>query len=178
MQRRTCSERGTRRGERVGDIHPGRATEGRRQQVRPCQRHGTTALFQHDHLAPVGGLQHDGPRTPAALLVDEVPDPAPGRLHREPDDGARAPAAHRPHQRVVGVEHGIPVTRNRFHDHGFHPRQLLERVDAVHSEVIGRDVGDDRDVVAVVPQTFAEYAAARDLEHREVDPRILQHHAR
>ena len=37
---------------------------------------------------------------------------------------------------------------------------------------------DDGDVVAVVAEALAQDPAARDLEHREVDARVLQDHLR
>ena len=42
----------------------------------------------------------------------------------------------------------------------------------------GCDVEHDRDVVAGVPEALAQDAAAGDLEHCEVHPRVLQHHPR
>ena len=54
--------------------------------------------------------------------------------------------------------------------------ELLEGVDAAQPEVVGLHVEDDGDVVALVAETLAQDAAAGDLEDREVDPRVLQHH--
>ena len=44
--------------------------------------------------------------------------------------------------------------------------------------MVGGDVEDDADVVALVAEAFAQQAAAGDLEDGEVDARVLQHHAR
>ena len=44
--------------------------------------------------------------------------------------------------------------------------------------MVGGDVGDDGDVVAVVAQALAQDAAARDLEHRGVHGRVLEDHLR
>ena len=100
----------------------------------------------------------------------------PGLGQAEPDDRARAAAPHPAHERVVGVEHGEPVARHRLDDDGLDVGELLEGVDAAHAEVVGRDVGDDGDVVAVVAQALAQDAAAGHLHDREVDARVLQHH--
>ena len=46
----------------------------------------------------------------------------------------------------------------------------------LHAQVVGRDVGDHGDVVAVVAEALAQDAAAGHLHHREVDARVLQDH--
>jgi hypothetical protein len=43
------------RGHGVGDVEHRGATEGRRQQVGPGELHGTAAVPDDDHVAPVGG---------------------------------------------------------------------------------------------------------------------------
>jgi hypothetical protein len=102
----------------------------------------------------------------------------PRRLHGEPHDPAGAAAAHLAHQPVVGVEDREAVAGDGLHDDGLDVGQLLEGVDAAHAEVVGRDVGHDCHVVAVIAQALAQDAAPGDLHHREVDARVLQHHPR
>ena len=97
-------------------------------------------------------------------------------LHREPHDLARAAAPHLAHQRVVGVEHGVAVARHRLDQHRLHVGELLDGVDAAQAEVVGLHVEHDGDVVALVAEALAQDAAAGDLEDREVDARVLQHH--
>ena len=70
----------------------------------------------------------------------------------------------------------MPVARHRLDDDGLDVGQLAERVDAAQAEVVAGDVGHDGHVVAVVAQALAQDAAARDLEHRGVDGRVLEHH--
>ena len=126
----------------------------------------------------VGGLEHDRPAAAAAVVVDELADLAAGRLEREPDDAAGAAPAHLAHEGVVGVEHREAVAGHRLDDDGLDVGELLEGVDALHAEVVGGDVGDDGDVVAVVAEALAQDAAAGDLHDGEVDARVLQDHAR
>ena len=55
--------------------------------------------------------------------------------------------------------------------------QLLEGVDAAQAEVVGADVEDHPDVVALsYLEAFAQDPAPGHLEHGEVDPGVLQHH--
>ena len=89
----------------------------------------------------------------------------------------RCLAAHRPYQRVIGVEHREAVARDGLDHDGLHLGELLEGVDAAHAQVVGGHVEDDGDVVALVAEPLAEDAAAGHLEHGEVDPRVLQDHA-
>ena len=59
------------------------------------------APVAHDDTVNV--LEHDGPAPATAVVVDELAHPAARGLQREPDDPARAPAAHLAHQLVLGV---------------------------------------------------------------------------
>ena len=94
---------------------------------------------------------------------------------REVHDRAGGVARHGRDQRVVGVEHRGPVARHRLDDHLLHLGQLLEGVDAAQAEVVAGHVEDHRDVVAVVAEALAQDSAARHLEDREVDERVLEH---
>ena len=79
VQRGAGGERRAGRGQRVRDVEPGRAAERRRQQVRPGQLHRAAAVLDDDHLAALGRLEHDGPATATAVVVDELAHLAAGR---------------------------------------------------------------------------------------------------
>ena len=144
----------------------------------PRQLHRAAPVPDDDHVAAVGAVEHDGPAAVAAVVVDEVAHLAARLLEAEPHDRARAAPPHPAHQRVVGVEHREAVARHRLDDDGLDVGELLEGVDAAHAQVVGRDVRDHRDVVAVVAQPLAQDAAAGHLHDREVDAGVLQHHPR
>ena len=146
------------------------------QQVGPGELHRPPPVADDDHVAALGAVEDDGAPTAAAVVVDEVAHRAAGLLEAEPDDRAGAAPAHPAHEGVVGVEHGEPVARHRLDDDGLDVGELLEGVDAAHAEVVGRDVRDDGDVVAVVAQALAQDAAAGHLHDGEVDARVLEHH--
>ena len=137
VQRRTGGERGGGGGQRVLHVHPGPAAERRRQQVGPGQLHRAAAVLDHDHLAEVGGLEHDRPAAATAVGVDHVADLGAGLGHREPHDLAGAAPAHLAHQRVVGVEHGVPVAGHRLDEDRLDVGELLDGVDAAQPEVVG-----------------------------------------
>ena len=122
------------------------------------------------------GFEHQRLAAAAAVGVDHLADLGARLLHREPHDLARAAAPHLADQRVVGVEHGVPVARHRLDDDRLHVGELLDGVDAAQAEVVGLHVEHDGDVVALVAEPLAQDAAAGDLEDREVDARVLQHH--
>ena len=176
VQRRTRGEGRGGRGQGVLDVHPGPAVERRRQQVGPGQLHLAAAVLDHDHLAAVGRVEHQRLAAAAAVGLDHLAGLGARLLHGEPHDLARAAAPHLADQRVVGVEDGVPVARHGLDDDGLDVGQLLDGVDAAQAEVVGLDVEDDGDVVALVAQALAQDAAAGDLEDREVDARVLQHH--
>ena len=176
VQRRAGGERRRGRGHRVLHVHHRPAAEGGGQQVGPGQLHRPPAVLDHDHVAELAALQDHRPATAPAVVVDRLAHLAARLGHGEPDDLAGTAPAHLAHQRVVGVQHGVPVARHRLDQHRLHVGQLLEGVDAAQTEVIGLDVQHHGDVVALVAQTLAQDAAAGDLEHGEVDPRVLQHH--
>jgi hypothetical protein len=119
------------------------------------------------------------PRRQWASIMSRVSEPRRVPLrHREPDDLARATAPHLRDQRVVGVEHAWPVAGDRLDQHRLDVGELLDGVDAAQAEVVGLHVEHDGDVVALVAEALAQDAAAGDLEDREVDARVLQHHPR
>ena len=72
----------------------------------------------------------------------------------------------------------MPVAGHRLDEDGLDVGELLDGVDAAQAEVVGLHVEDDGDVVALVAEALAQDAAAGDLEDREVDARVLQHHPR
>ena len=178
MQRGARCER--RRGCRHGvlDVHRGATAESCWQQVGPGQLHGAAAFLDHDHVTKITVLQHDGPSAAPAVIIDGIADLAAWLGHAEPHDPARATSPHRSDQRIVGIEYGKAVPRHRLHNDRFDICELVERVDAAEAQMISLDVQYDPHVVALIPQTFAQDAAACHLEDSEVDPRILQHHLR
>ena len=178
VQGRAGGERGRGRRQRVLHVHQGPAAEGRRQQVGPGELHLARSVPDDDHVALVARLEDDGLAAAAAVVVDEVADLGARGSHAEPDDLAGAAPAHRPHQRVVGIEHGVSVAGNGLDGHRLDVGELLDGVDAAQAEVVGLHVEHDGDVVALVAEALAEDAAAGDLEDREVDARVLQHHPR
>src|SRR5687768_10463346 len=131
--------------------------------MRPRQLHGTPAVADHDHLAELATLEHDCATATTAVLVDHVGRLAAGLGHRGPHDLAGTTPPHAAHQLVVRVENREPVPRDGLHDHLLDLRQLLERVDAAHAEVVGCDVEDDGDIVALVAQALAQDPAPRHL---------------
>jgi len=176
VQRRPGREGGAGRGEGVGDVEPRGAPEGRGKQVGPRELHAAPAVPDDDHVSAVGLLEDDRAPAAPAVLLDELTALAAGVLEGEPDDVAGAPAPHPADERVVGVEDGEPVAGDRLNDDGLDGCKLLDGVDAPQPEVVGGDVRDDRDVVAVVAQPLADDAAAGDLHDGEVDPGVLQDH--
>ena len=96
--------------------------------------------------------------------------------HAEQDDPPGAVAAHPVDVAVVGVEDRRPGARHGLDDDALDVRQLAERVDPAEAEVVAGDVGHDGDVVAVVAEALAQDPAARDLEDRGVDGRVLEDH--
>ena len=137
VQRCTGGERRGRGGQGVLDVHPGPAAERRGQQVGPGELHLAPAVPDHDHLAALGRLEHERLAAAPAVIVDHVGDLGAGLGHREPDDLARAAAAHAAHQRVVGVEHREAVAGHRLDDDRLDLGELLEGVDAAQPEVVG-----------------------------------------
>ena len=144
--------------------------------MRPGKLHGPPTVPDQDHVAQVPVLEYDGPAATAAVVVDSLPDRRTGLRHREPHDLAAAGAGHLGDQRVVGVEDREAVAGYRLDDDLLHGGELLDGVDATEPEVVGGDVQDDGDVVALVAQALAQQATAGDLEDGEVDTRVLQHH--
>ena len=80
MQRGAGRERGAGRGERVGDVEPGGAPEGRREQMRPGQLHAAPAVLDDDHVAALGLLEDHRPAAAAAVPLDELAAFSPGIL--------------------------------------------------------------------------------------------------
>ena len=177
VQMCTLGEGSRGRGHRVHDVEAGLAVVGGRQPVAVGQPHRAPALPQADVFTPVVTVQHHGRSASPAVRFGTFAALRPRRAHAHPDHLTLAPAAHPGHQFVVGIEHRIAVARDGLDHHGLHVRELLQGVDAAQTEVVGRDVGDHRDIVAVIPQTLPQDAAAGHLQHSEVDAGILQDHA-
>ena len=86
------------------------------------------------------------------------------------------PVRQRRDGRIVRVEHDRPAVPDLLGDQRLDVNQLVEVVDAVVAEVIGGDVGDHGDVGLVVAQAPPDDAAARGLQHRRLDCRVVEHH--
>ncbi len=97
----------------------------------------------------------------------------------EESDGAAAFLGHAGDDRVGSVQHRHAVGGDVLHDHALEHGQVLDRGDEVQSKVVAAaDVGNHRHLAAVEGQAFAQYAAARGLEHGGIDVRMQQHVAR
>ena len=126
-----------------------------------------------------------GPADHAVLLEDRAAAAREMLAHRtvlgieaEVDDRHAAAGAggHRDADRIVGVEHdGLARRRD---DQSLDAGEVVDRVDAVLAEVVAADVDDDADVAAVEREAALEDAAARRLEHRELDLGRRQYRAR
>ena len=111
------------------------------------------------------------------LLVSGALAPGAARA----DDGKKAGGASEGwiyEVRVVRVEHQW-ILRPQCPPHdelGWN--QVRNRVYAVFAEVIGRDIGDHRDVGAFDAQAAPQQAAARNLQHGHLHVGLAQQHAR
>ena len=149
------------------------AFERRRNQVRPQQRDVAAVVVQRDHLAVDARLERAG----AAAGADVLAHQRVLRVHRHVADVLRfGVARHLQHERIVGVQHRA-IGRDLDHD-ALDLGELLERVDALQAEVVGLHVEHRADVDFRHAHAGAQQAAARRLEHRDVDLRIGEHHAR
>ena len=79
-------------------------------------------------------------------------------------------------QLVVRVQNR-GVHRDLDH-HALHLGELLECVDALQPQMIGADVEHRSHRALPITEPAAQDAAARGFEHRDLDVRIAQHHAR
>ena len=165
---------GHRRGEH-GVVHVVERApfHGRRDQVRPQQRDVRALVVDRDHLAVHAALERDGPPAGADVLADEGVRGVHGHVTEALGIGVRR---HLEAERIVGVEHR-GVARDLDH-HALHLGQVLERVDALHAEVVGADVEHRAHVHVARAHAGAQQATARDLEHGDVDRRVAQHGAR
>jgi hypothetical protein len=96
------------------------------------------------------------------------------RSGREEHDVAAGLLAHGVDERIIGIQHRVAVASNDRGDHAFHVGQLFYRVNAAKAQVIGGDVEHDTHIALVEADSGPENAAARGLEHRDVDCRIGQ----
>ena len=94
------------------------------------------------------------------------------REHPGPGPCARA---HRPRARVLPVEDDPPLRARDAGDDRLHLRQLVDRVDPLHPEVVGRHVGDHRHVVVGHPHAAQQHPPTGRLEDRHLDARGLEH---
>jgi len=93
----------------------------------------------------------------------------------EVGDAARAGIGHGGHDRVGGVEHGGAAAGDAVNDDAFDHGEVLDGADVVESEVVAlADVGDDGDVAAVEPESFAEDAAAGGFQDGGIDVGVEQ----
>jgi len=115
----------------------------------------------------------------AAATVDAVEAATPLlRLHREVDDRAAALPGHPRNVRIVRVQDRDTGARHRLDHHALHRGQVLQRVDLPQAQVVAGHVHHHGDVVALIAQALPQDPAPGHLEHREVHPRVLQHHPR
>ena len=175
VQMDACGVGGRGRGQRVLDVHASVAVEGRRQQVDPGHRGRAPSFLDQDHLPAWGiGLDGNGLAAPAHPALHQLVV----GLHREEDDRAAAVRSHVGDELIIGIEHGRAAARNGLDDHPLDGGELAQGMHLLESEVVAGHVEDDRHVVALVAEAFAEDAAARHLEDRAVDAWVLQHQLR
>ena len=99
------------------------------------------------------------------------------RIHGDVADVLRfRVAGHLEHQRIVGVQHR--TVGGDFDDDALQLAELLESVDALEPQMIGLHVEYRADVDLGDAHAGAQQPAARGFEHRDIDLRIRQHHAR
>jgi hypothetical protein len=77
---------------------------------------------------------------------------------------------------IVGIEHRA-IARH-FDDDALDLGELLERVDALQTQMIGLHVEHRAHIRERHAHAGTQQPAARGLEHRDVDARIGEHHAR
>ena len=141
--------------------------------MRPDERDVTAAVVERDHL-PVDARFE---RARAAAGADVFAHQHVLRVHRHVADVLRfGVARHLEYERIVGIEHGA-IRRDFDHD-ALDLGELLERVDALQTEMIRLHVEHRADVDFLHAHAGTQQPAARRLEHRDVDLRIRQHHLR
>jgi hypothetical protein len=166
-------ERDRSREHRVLHVVRRAALERRGYEMRPHERDVAAAVVERDHLAIDAGLQRAGTPARADVLAHErvlgvqrdVADVLGIRVRR-----------HLEHERVVRVQHRTVLCD--LDDDALHLGELLERVDALETEVVGLHVQHRADVDLRDAHAGAQEAPARRLEDRRVDVWVGEHHAR
>ncbi len=181
---------GQERAQPLHDRLPGDADRERRRRSRHRVVHvlGRDARERHRYLLEVDERARATARELREMPVEHREDPASvgesfpkGRMagiegaHERP---ATRTSVHGQHPRVVGVQHVPAVGLRDGGDRGLDLRELVDRVDAVQAEVIGRDVRDDRDVVVAGADAAEQDAPPGGLEDRDVDARLRERHLR
>ena len=132
------------------------ATRATRCGRRPAQQDQPAALNDRGTAAAVEGkldvrvVGVQGERVPAALRL----------------------AAHAPGPRIVRIEDNPSRAFRDASHRALHLGQLVERVDPLQAQVIGRDVGHHRHVVCGVPDPAQQDPATGRLEHGQLEPRL------
>ena len=120
----------------------GQGDRGRREGVADVV--GADQAQPHRHVRPAGVQRERGP---AEVVEAHVGGPDVGPLGRaERHDAGRGARGHRGHERVVGVEHGDAVGRQRLDQFALGLRDRLARAEL--AEVRGADVEHDADAAA------------------------------
>jgi hypothetical protein len=166
---------GQRRGEH-GVLHVVQSAplQRRRDQVGPQQRQVVPVLVvQGDHVAVDALLEHQRRTTGLDVLAHQ----GMGTVHGHVAElVGRTVIGHLQAVRIVRVEYRRVA--GHLHHHALDLGQVLQRVDALETEVIGGDVQAAGHVGAVVAKAAAQDTAARRLHHRRVHGGIAQHDLR
>src|SRR5829696_7725184 len=96
---------------------------------------------------------------------------------REVDDPPAGAPAHPGGDLVVGVEDAEAVSVDGLDNDRLDPGEILDRLDPLKTEVVGRDVRHGADVAVREGEAFPKDAAARRLEDGDIDRWVAQHHA-
>ena len=162
---------GGRRGHRVAEIMGGNTGKRDRHLLHRQQPVDGTARRHDDQRAIQDGNRSPTLRQRAADCgVIGIEGKQPGMPRRLPPHGE--------HSRVVGVQ-DIPAVRpGDPGDRRFDLRQLIERPDPILVEVIGRDIGDDGDVVVIGADPAQQDAATGRFQDGHGDPWLRQRHPR
>ncbi len=158
----------------------GRSCEGVEDVVvrQPRERHRQVDDPQQPVGRPVGEEHRDvavedrrGPAAGAQRLADGGRVGV-GREHPRAPPGT---AAHRPHPRVLTVEDDPPGRLGDPRDDRLDLGELVDGVDALEAEVVGRHVRHDGDVVVGDTHPAQQHPAARRLEDADLHAGGLEH---
>ncbi len=140
--------------------------------MRPQQRDVAAAIVQRHHLTVDPRLERTGAAAGANMLAHQ----GVVRIHGHVANGLGFRVArHLEHQGIVGVEHR--AVGGDLDDDAFQFAQLLERIDAFQSQMIGLHIEHRADIHFGDAHAGAQQSAARGFQHGDIDLRIRQHHA-